>query len=150
MLNAWIVKVCSNGWISFGEAGMNSCVGGHTFCTKHAPEWELTWQDKKKEVLGDWYLRNNKLLLAAVRSAETEEEFNALVAEHGLGDSWEEAESGYDVPARACPICSFGKVHERDAFLYLLKVAGRTETDLLAELREKFATYGEMKQWLKE
>ena len=154
--SSYTCDVCNrteSGWdMGVAEAGMNSCVGGHTFCTKHAPEWELTWEEKRETALNDWWVKKQyPHLLPLLEAVSTEEEFNAVADAHeAVGASYEEAESGYDVPAKACPICSFGKVHERDAFLYLLKVAGRTEADLLAELREKFGTYGEMKQWLKE
>jgi hypothetical protein len=154
--SSYTCDVCDrteSGWdLGLGEAEMNSCVNGHTFCTKHAPEWELTWQDKREIALGRWYITagSGKGLRPAIEAAQTALVFNHLTEEHELEWLWDEAESGYDVPAKACPICSFGKVHERDAFLYLLKVAGREEADLLAELKEKFGSYEGMKQWLKE
>jgi hypothetical protein len=153
--SSYTCDVCNrteSGWdLGLSEAEMNSCVNGHTFCTNHVPEWELSWEDKREMALNDWYVGRQEGLVDAIQAASTEESFTQLAEKEGrIPAAWEEAESGYDVPAKGCPICSFGKVHERDAFLYLLKVAGREEADLLAELKEKFGSYEGMKQWLKE
>jgi len=148
-----ICNVTESGWdLGLGEAGMKQCVHGHTFCIEHGPEWEPTWEDKKEAALSSWHLKRaeNKGVRDAVAAAETALVFNHLAEEHGFEWLWDELGSGYDIPPSACPICTFGKVHERDAFLYLLKVAGRTEADLLKELKERFGTYAELKKWLSE
>jgi hypothetical protein len=148
-----ICNTTESGWdLGLSEVGMKQCVNGHTFCEGHGAEWEPTWQEKKEAVLSSYWIKREpgKELRPAIEAAQTALVFNHLAEEHNLEWLWEERDSGYDVPSSACPICTFGKVHERDAFLYLLKVAGRTEADLLTELRERFGTYEEMKKWLKE
>ena len=144
-----VCGVTESGWdLSLNEAEMKSCVNGHTFCTKHAPPFSLTVDIAKEILLEQWYYTSG----AGKESRKAIEDATSMLELDGIVDDLDDAlyeATTYEVVPQACPICSFGKVHERDAFLYLLKVAGRTEADLLAELKEKFGSYGEMKEWLK-
>lgn len=131
-------------WIS--DAGMMECVNGHTFCEDHADPWEPPWEEKRDSLLKTYRVRNDKAIKTYLESASTEEMFEAACAEYDL----EYVFDASGVPAGACPICSFGKIYERDALLFMLKTAGRTEGSLLSEMKQKFGSYQEMKRWLTE
>ena len=135
--------------LGLSDVGMMDCIHGHTFLSQYAQEYESSWEDRRATALHAWSINEGRFkhLRPIIEAAITEAQFEEIVEKHDI--EWLCAED-YDVPEKGCPICSFKNAHRGDAFLYLLKVAGRTETDLLAELKEKFATYGEMKQWLKE
>lgn len=151
--SSYTCDVCNrteSGWdLVLDEAEMKSCVNGHTFCTKHAPPFTMNVDIAKEILLAQWYYTSGsgKELREQIATARTMLELEGIVSD--LDDALYEATT-YEVPPQACPICSFGKVYGRDAFLYLLKIAGRTEADFLAELKDKFGSYGEMKKWLKE
>ena len=135
--------------MGYADANMYSCVNGHEFCREHAMPWEPSWEEKREILLGTWRVSKDahvKHLLE--KAAKSEEKLDQIIHEHDLEDLLELDD--YEVPADMCPLCTFGNVHERDAYKYLLKVAGRTESDLLAELKARFGSYPEMKQWLKE
>lgn len=134
--------------MGYSDAGMYSCINGHEFCASHAIEWDMSWEDKRKLLLASWSITKDKYLKHLVEASNSEEMLDRIIEEHDLEDYIEF--DTYDVPAEICPLCSFGNIHERDAYLYLLRVAGRTEADLLAELKGRFGTYVEMKKWLKE
>ena len=134
--------------MGYDEAGMYSCENGHEFCREHATPWEPSWEEKKETLLGTWKVDNDDYIKHLIIAAETEERIDQIISEHDLENLLVVGE--YEVPAAMCPLCSFGNIHDRDAYEYLLKVAGRTESDLLAELKEKFGSYPEMKKWLKE
>jgi hypothetical protein len=145
-----VCDTTESGWdLGLQEAGMKSCINGHTFCEKHASDFTLTVDAMKDALLEQWYYTSGggMELRGQIAAATTVLELDSIVGD--LDDALDELTT-YEVPPQFCPICSFGKVHERDAFLYLLKVAGRDEADLLAELKERFSGYEEMKLWLKE
>jgi len=132
--------------LGYSEADMMSCVNGHEFCTGHAIDWEMTWEDKKAYFLSIWSITKDGYKKHLVESIDSEEKCDLIVNKLDLNVDYD----CYEVPPQVCPLCTFGEVYERDALAYMLKVAGRTEKELLSELRERFESYGEMKKWLKD
>lgn len=143
-----ICNSTESGWdMGISEAGMRSCVEGHVFCVEHMdPLWEPSLEEKRDCLLSSWKVRSNKRIRAWLESVSTEAELKEVCDEHGLRIDFD----NYDLPAAACPICSFGKVYERDLLKYLLKTIGRTEGDLLRELKSKFDSYNSLRKWLSE
>ena len=53
-----------------------------------------------------------------------------------------EDDSCYEIPVEICPICNFTVLDDGDALKYILKKIGRTNEDLLAEIKTVFAAEG--------
>ena len=132
--------------LGLSEAGMMSCQYGHEFCESHALEWDMSWEDKKAHFLSLWSVEKDAYRKHLVESIDSEEKCLLIMDKLDLAVDFD----NYDVPQEMCPLCTFGEVYERDALAYMLKVSGRTEKDLLTELRGRFDSYKEMKEWLKD
>jgi hypothetical protein len=131
----------ASGWdICMSEAEMHECTNGHTFCDSHMTA-TYEGENLRKFVLEDCCLEEeDKVKVLAMDDEELEE----YVEEEDLL-----CDSRYDCPEYMCPICSFGEVESHEAYLYLLKKVGLTQTELLEQLKDQFKNYSEFKEFIK-
>ena len=59
-------------------------------------------------------------------------------------------EGYYEVPIIACPICNFDTMMDSDYITYFQKKFGIKRNDILDEIRDKFKTYDEFCNAMKE
>jgi len=63
---------------------------------------------------------------------------------------FEEEDSRYGVDISLCPICSMKQLLEEDGYAFLKIKNGISEKEVVAEVNEKFDTYKDFKEYLKE
>lgn len=144
--SSFVCDVCgyeTSGYdMSYRDAGMYQCVNGHEFCIEHAVKlsreetlklilehaWNSRWDYKTKETIT---IPENEL------NEMGDEELMELVIE-----------SYSEVPEEVCPICSMQYYHDGDILKYLLKEKGTTEKEVFEEIRVKFSTYEQFKQYV--
>ncbi len=137
--SSFICQVCgaeASGWdMCRRDAGMVSCINGHTFCKDHillADEYEEACEKGGEIDYGKW----------VALSEEEQRDWRKV----GIPDDYQD----YEVPTDFCPICSFVEIDPDDVVNYMFKRHEMTRDDILAELRERFASYSELKKFLAE
>ena len=56
----------------------------------------------------------------------------------------------YELEEKHCPVCNFEVMTDRDIAKYLLKKYNIVEKDVVAEVKEKFETFGQFCDYLKD
>lgn len=146
--SSFLCEICgyeTSGYdMSYRDADMYQCVNGHEFCTHHAVE--LSRDEMLKLILENgWNSKWDYSLKETVTVPEIElkeMDDDALMA--FIVDSYSE------VPEEVCPICTMQNYNDGDILKYLLKEKDMNEESVFAEIKEKFSTYQEFKEYLKK
>lgn len=57
--------------------------------------------------------------------------------------------SGYNIPAKYCPICQMVHISRDDVFKLLVKDSGLTQDQYMESVKARFGTYEKLKEYLK-
>lgn len=153
-----------SGWdMSLSEAEMFECVNGHTFCEYHLTD-DKEGEYRRAAVLKEAikmhleHLKRFKVenpdrynLYHSADEMLTDEELNAMTE-----DELDEYASNYDIdyqydfPAKYCPICGFELITAEDAYKLMLRDNNVTKEELAKQVKERFGSYENFKQYLNE
>ena len=146
--------------MSVEEAGMYSCERGHTFDRSYAvyESMEHLPVEVKNKLVAKFQVSfpyDNRP--REEREKEYNENFKKFLEETSqeeLDRMWEDEEydedarCGYEVPREMCPICSFKELSLDDVKLYLYKKLGKTNEEVMAEIKETFKDYTEFNKYI--
>ena len=141
-----------SGWdLSLEEAEMSCCENGHTVCDDHlvGDPYDMD-NEQKKQLLLDykWIEDGGKEKLKAVHGDDIKK---LLLEDEGLNDDLKDIMADMrleGVPPEFCPICQFKILDDDTALKYLMKELGYTRSGLLSTIRDKFATYDDLKKYI--
>lgn len=163
--SSYICEFCGNmgsGWdAGLNEVGMTQCENGHTYCLSH----QLDSSTKENAMVKDFLIRNlnefiqrHQAALEGSWSKERLDKYIIVLAEIKQ-NKWDEDkiyyyacehfEYDYSTPQELCPICQFTDVVSSDATAYLLKKHGMNRERLKEEIKNRFNSYPEFKEWLR-
>jgi hypothetical protein len=122
---------------------MSQCKKGHIFCnSENTGNPELTFEEKRDILINNIrpYFkgadRQAKIdAFKAMTDAEVETEFDEENREDGCFSCY-------------CPICSLKVIKSSDRTSYLLKLSGKTQKEIDAEIKEKFTSYDTFKAYI--
>jgi len=122
--SSFVCDVCGateSGWdMGLTDAGMYECENGHTFCDSHlVPKPEVPACQEPNSHDG------------------------------GDDDAEEDEDERYGVKAARCPICSFKMIYHADALKFLMKKHNITDANILADMKQAYATYEDLQKDLK-
>jgi hypothetical protein len=85
--------------------------------------------------------------------AEVNNYLIGVVTTYSRAKSWLEEQGfdigDYEVPSCFCPICAMQELPDSSIVKYLIKSSGRSEKEIVAEIREKFKDYNTFSAWLR-
>jgi len=133
--------------MGLSEAEMVECNNGHTFCENHKLSTESE-TDLRKKIKN--YIEGN------YKDGDFKTKYLKQLDEIEVDDEEELryfAENFFDTYANAsveeCPICQFQSLRPIDINKYLYKKYETCGKEIIKELREKFKSYKDFKEWLK-
>ncbi len=149
--------------LTLGEARMKQCVNGHTLCDGHlviSDDEKVYGYQKYFEQKIDYYTKlveknpddkncrrwlgdaqNN---LKTLNSFETIKEITDWLYEEDFISDME-----YEMPPELCPCCRFDCVSKEDKISYLYKKYDETSEKISTEMKEKFNSYDDFKEYIK-
>jgi hypothetical protein len=115
------------------DFGMSECERGHTFCDKHKQDRSLSVEEKRTAIIrsGCWE-DQQKERVRALSDEEMLDEFEDI--------DWEYLIQEY------CPICQFICITPNDALQYLLHSTGKTQQQILSDIKQQFGDYDTFKK----
>jgi hypothetical protein len=161
--SSFICDVCghdASGWdLGLHDAEMYQCENGHTFCEDHALDLgdekemakmlaksaiEIYTENAKKYGDDDGhyagYIKEEEAFLVELEDEDYEVDTNDLDEKYDLR---------YDYPSKGCPICQMEVVTSDDMVSYFLKKHGVTSEEVKEEMKNKFLSYDELKEYTK-
>lgn len=166
--SSYVCDVCGHAESGFDaslcDLGMVRCTRGHIFCEGHIvgdrysvdnyrneinerllePDRALaefleeqwpTWAQDMASVSGDSSIDD-------VLPKEIEDDFYDVIT-----DDWGTSEV---VTRSCCPICLMEHITDYDLLDYTIAISGKSQTELVNEIKAKFAHYSELKQYNRE
>ena len=136
---------------------MFECVSGHCFHESCANVKGFTKEEKEQIIIEDFEKR--------IASAEkykyswlqtTIEEFEEFKSSSDHDEDYldefldEGVEIRYNYPASKCPICNLSKPNSSDVVDYMYKKFNTNEEEMFEEMRSKFNTIDDLKEYLKK
>lgn len=166
--SSFVCEVCGtseSGWdASLCDLGMVRCTRGHIFCEGHIVGDRYSVDSYRNEInerlqesdqalaefLEDqwpaWFQDMasvpRDLSIDDVLPEDIEGDFYDVIT-----DDWGTSET---VPRSCCPICLMEHITDYDMLDYTIAISGKSQTELVKEIREKFANYSELKQYNRE
>jgi hypothetical protein len=149
--SSYICEICGDEYsdydASLSDAGMTQCENGHTFCDSHmGPDnkrlavIEAIRMNLDHEEPGQKVRLMTVIGLLESKDPEIMDELEELYSEYELR---------YDMPERGCPICTFTRLTDTVIADYLLKKYNVDQNQLKDELKEKFATFKDYRNYVK-
>lgn len=144
--SSYTCDVCGNtdsGWdLCLSDAGMCQCVNNHTFCQGEMKTKSIDWRTLVEDAINRNYDDDEKEREKLLRKTKgmNEDDLEEMM--------YDEFEFRHDVPAEACPICSFECFNDNDVVKYLFKKSGLNNDQLRKEIKEVFKNYDEFKTYL--
>ena len=135
--------------MSRSEAGMVECENGHTFCESHELDGpEISLEEKRKKLFAD--VEESSYYKTRPREKAVELDTISNYTEDEVNASYDETCENKGRAAQECPICTFTEMHEGLTLKYLLKWAGTSKENVLAELKKKFPLFKDFEKYCNE
>jgi hypothetical protein len=166
--SSYICEICgrsASGWdLSAGEAEMVTCQEGHLICSSHVQHDAFSKEvviayinnmlslsdTEKTAIIGYLQAMDAETYAKCTDSALFVDEGNASIIENMFNGKWELYKTDIEecFPSEFCPICKLEVVLVDDALRYLCAANNVAKKDVDAEIRTKFTSCAEMRQWL--
>ncbi len=151
---------------SIDDFGLVKCENGHLFHEDHLVDFDMFSDERKLEIAAKFdvqtkiydYKTKNKIAWNFSIPVEVKEDFEKDVKV--IFDNMTEYEkdkaiediSDYDcredVPACACPICTFGFIQPKLLIKYMHKKFGTSENEIKKEIKSKFSSFEEFTEFV--
>lgn len=148
--------------MSISEAEMYQCINGHTFCESHIIKTftsvelckailnnriEKAEKEKKTDKPNTYVVQNGE---DAIKELKRIEELSEEDIEDD-GDCEDEiCDSRYELPYQFCPLCNFDELDKQMVLKYLITKSNLSEEVLKNELKNRFKSFGELKEFCNE
>jgi len=127
------------GFVSNSSSSSFTC----EFCGRADSGWDMTASEADMCECENGHL----LCQSHIVSEVLEMNGDSVIEKLGL-DADFDANFDY-IPAERCPLCQFKRVSDGDLINYLLAKVGSTRDEITDELRTKFKSYDEFKDYVK-
>jgi len=149
--SSFICNLCGEDYSGYDacleDADMRTC-GEHIFCTSHMKKVfdpDSMTLEQKIQLLKDFY--GDNLTYKELLEIQTEEDWEENQQSEIFEDVCEDMKS--ELPEEFCPICSFDRIDNSTEVKYYRKILNVTSWQTAKELKAKFTSYGEFKEFVK-
>ena len=138
--SSFICDVCGDIHDDYDRGDSYTCERGHTFCPESIRK--LTKKERKELIK---YLKDSYEITEYdefIKDDMTEFDDDEIIALC--------YEGGFEIPSVFCKVCMLELPTTWDKYLYTLRLLGKTDVDIMNEIKEKFKTIDEFEEYLNE